>query len=1105
MSRKALLLLLAGACACALAVGSASAAPKAEKAKSDKSKADAPWTSGDFGALKWRGLGPALASGRVGDFAVDPRDKAHIYVAVCSGGVWETKNAGITFAPIFDGEGSYSIGCVTLAPSQPGTVWVGSGENNSQRSVSYGDGIYKSLDGGKSWTNMGLKRSLHIGRIIVHPTDPDVVYVAAMGPLWGPGGDRGVYKTTDGGVTWQAALTIDENTGVVDIVMDPRDPDVLYASSYQRRRHVWTLINGGPGSGLHKTTDGGKTWTKLTNGLPSVDMGRIGLALAGPDPDVVYAIVEAAEGKGGFFRSTDGGMNWEKRNSYVAGSPQYYNEIIADPKDTDRVYSMDTFMMVTENGGADWSRVGWEAKHVDEHALWIDPDNTKHMLTGNDGGMYETWDRGDNWGFMANLPVTQFYRVAVDNAEPFYNVYGGTQDNNTEGGPSQTHYVHGISNREWFMLIGGDGFEPAPDPTNPNIVYCQSQHGGLCRYDRLSGEALDIQPQPAEGEALRWNWDSPLLVSPHNPKRLYFAAQKVFRSDDQGNAWKPVSGDLTAQIDRNRLEVMGRVWGVDAVAKNMSTSLYGNIVSLQESALKEGLLLAGTDDGLIQVTTNGGADWTRIGSVKGVPDGSYVSDLEPSRFDQNVIYAAFDNHKRDDFKPYLLRSSDLGRTWTSISGNLPEGGVVYTIALDHVDPELLFAGTEYGVFFTRDGGRNWTQLKSGMPTIACRDLEIQRRENDLVVATFGRGFYVLDDYTMLRNLTPETLKKPAVIFPVKTAQIFNFTSELGYRGKGFQGADFYAAENPPYGAVFTYNLKTGLETLKDKRQAAEKDKVKAGEPVYYPSWDELRAEDREQDPELLITVRDQAGNVVRRLKGDGSAGLHRAVWDLRYPYTGPISLGNGGPRSPWEGEDHGPQAPPGSYSVSLSQRVRGVETELAGPVTFTTELLGVHTTPAADLAGSLAFHKEAADLYRVVQAAGREHADAVEKLGYIRQAVMMTPALDRSLLTRVEALSAKLTDLGVALDGDATLNRLQEPATPGISSRVSQVVYGLEGNLSGATTTMRENLALAARLFGPVLAELSGGVMNEIKALEAELEKAGAPYTPGRLPAWGGK
>ncbi len=1110
MSRKSLLRLLAGACVCALLLGPASAATKAkDKAAKDKPKDDAPWSSGDFGALKWRLLGPALSSGRIGDFAVDPRDKAHYYVAVCSGGVWETKNAGATFEPIFDGEGSYSIGCVTLAPSRPGTVWVGSGENNSQRSVAYGDGVYKSEDGGKNWQNMGLKRSLHIGKIVVHPTNPDVVYVAAMGPLWGPGGDRGVYRTDDGGKTWKQVLAIDENTGVVDLKMDPRNPDVMYAASYQRRRHVWTLIDGGPGSGIHKTTDGGRTWTKLSNGLPKVDMGRIGLALAGPNPDVVYAIIEAADGKGGFFRSEDGGLNWDKRGSYVAGGPQYYNEIIADPQDADRVYSMDTFTMVTDNGGKDWSRLGSKWKHVDEHALWIDPDDTRHLLIGNDGGMYETHDRGANWAFMANLPVTQFYRVAVDNAEPFYNVYGGTQDNNTQGGPSQTHYVHGISNREWFMLIGGDGFQPACDPTDPNLVYCESQYGGLCRYDRQSGEALDIQPQPGEGESLRWNWDSPVLVSPHDHKRLYFACQKVFRSNDQGSGWKPISGDLTRQVDRNKLEVMGRVWSVDAVAKNTSTSFYGNIVTMQESTLKEGLLLVGTDDGLVQVTGDGGANWTRIDGVKGVPAGTYVTDLEPSRFDANVIYASFDNHKRDDFKPYLFRSADLGRTWTSISGNLPENGMVHTIALDHVDPELVFVGTEYGVFFTRDAtnpkGAHWTQLKGGMPTIACRDLAIQRREGDLVVATFGRGFYVLDDYTMLRNLAPETLKKDAVVFPIKAARIFNFTSQFGYRGKGFQGAAFWQTDNPPYGAVFTYNLKDDLESLKDKRQSAEKDKVKANEPVSYPSWDELRAEDREVDPELVITVRDKAGNVVRRLAGDAGKGLHRVAWDLHYPSTDPIRLGDKGDDSPFRSDPHGPLAPAGDYTMSLSQRVRGVETELAGPVPFTTKLLGVHSTPAADLGAEVAFQKEAAELSRAVEGAGRVHSDAVEKVSYMRVAVAQTPGLDRSLLARLDKLAAKLADLDVALNGDESVSKRQEPTTPGISARVGQVTGGLDGNLSGATTTMREQLALAAKLFGPVLAELSGPVTTEIKSLEDALEKAGAPYTPGRMPAWGGK
>ena len=1113
MFRKALLTLVCAVCACATMAGpapaasSAKAKASADKTPAGKASADA-WSSGDFSALRWRGLGPALASGRIGDIVVDPRDGAHWYVAACSGGVWETRNGGATFEPIFDDQGSYSIGCLALAPSRPGTVWVGTGENNSQRSVSYGDGVYRSLDGGRNWQNMGLKRSLHIGRIIVHPTEPDVVYVAAMGPLWGPGGDRGVYKTTDGGATWQQVLAIDENTGVVDLEMDPRDPEVLYAASYQRRRHVWTLIDGGPGSGIHKSTDGGKTWTKLTNGLPTVDLGRIGLALAGPDPDVVYAIVEAADGKGGFFRSRDGGLNWEKRGSYVTSSPQYYQELVADPRDVDRVYTMDTFMMVTENGGGAWSRVGGEYIHVDYHALWIDPADTRHLLAGNDGGLYESRDRGAHWAYMANLPVTQFYRVALDDARPFYNVYGGTQDNNTQGGPSQTLFTHGISNREWFMLIGGDGFEPACDPTNPDLVYCESQYGGLCRYDRRSGEALDIQPQPAEGEALRWNWDSPVLVSPHDHERLYFACQKVFRSDDQGSGWTPVSGDLTRQTDRNRLPVMGRVWSVDAVAKNTSTSFYGNIVTMQESPLREGLLLVGTDDGLVQVTSDGGANWTRIDRVPGVPEGTYVTDLEPSRFDANVVYASFDNHQRDDFRPYVLRSDDLGRTWTSLAGDLPANGMVHAIALDHVDPGLMFVGTEFGVFFTRDaagrGPVHWTQLKGGLPVIACRDLEIQRRENDLVVATFGRGFYVLDDYTPLRGLTPATLKEPAVIFPVKTARIHSFTSALGYRGSGFQGAGFFTAPNPPYGAVFTYRLREGLETLKEQRQAAEKKKVEAGEPVYYPGWDDLRAEEREVEPQLLLTVRDQAGQVVRRLPADGGAGLHRVTWDLRRPYPGPISLGGGGDKAPWDGEDRGPQAPPGTYTVSLSQRVRGVETDLAGPVTFSTELLGVHSTPAADLTGALAFQREAAELYRAVQGAERIHADAVEKVGYLREAVLHTPAADRALLARLDALATRLADLGVALDGDPTLARRQEPTTPGISARVGTVVGGLDGNLSGPTTTMRENLAVAARLFRPVLADLSGPVQAELKAVEAALEEAGAPYTPGRVPVWKG-
>jgi photosystem II stability/assembly factor-like uncharacterized protein len=1064
---------------------------------------DGPWSSGDFGALSFREIGPAIASGRVGDFAVDPRNKSHYYVAVNSGGVWETHNAGVTYQPIFDGEGSYSIGCMTIAPSRPDVVWVGSGENNSQRSVSYGDGVYRSLDGGKSWKNMGLKRSLHIGRIVVHPADHNVVYVAAMGPLWGPGGERGVYKSLDNGETWDLVLEIDENTGVVDVVMDPRDPDVLYAASYQRRRHTWTLINGGPGSGIHKTTDGGLTWTELKGGLPGTDMGRIGLAIAQKEPDTIYAIIEAAEDKGGFFRSQNGGTTWQKMSSYVAGSPQYYNEIVPDPINPDRLYSMDTFLQVTEDAGKTWNRLSVRSKHVDDHAMWIDPDDTNHLLAGCDGGVYETFDRGDNWRFMPNLPVTQFYRVAVDYDTPFYNVYGGTQDNNTIGGPARTTFAHGASNREWFFLLGGDGFEPAADPTNPDIVYCQWQYGNLNRYDRKSGERLYIQPAADEGEVLKWNWNSPLLISPHNHKRLYYSCQKVFVSEDMGNSWTRISGDLSRGEDRNKKEVMGRIWGVDTVAKNNSTSFYGSIIAFNESPLKEGLLYAGTDDGLIHVSHNGGQTWEKTDSFKGVPDECYVADIEPSLYEANVVYASFDNHKRDDFAPYVLKSTDHGKSWKSIAGNLPERGTVHSIAQDHVDPQLMFAGTEFGMFFTRDEGKHWTQLSAGIPTIACRDIEIQRRENDLVVATFGRGFYVLDDYTPLRNLTTDTMAADAVIFPIKEALLYNPSTPVGSSGKGHQGDQFYLAENPPFGAVITYRLNEGLEDLESQRRKEDKKKFKDGEPVYYPSWDELRAEDREQDPVVLLTVRDQAGNVVRRFNGPKSKGMHRVAWDLRYPdVASPVNLNRSGPSTPWDDIPAGPFAEPGTYTVTLSKRVLGEETELAGPMSFSMKLLGNNPMQTDDFAASVAFQKEAAQMYRAVQGAGRTLRETGDKLDHIRQAINDTPGLDRALLDQVDALDEKLANLRVVMYGDRTITSRSEPAAPGLSERVGSVMWGTRGITTAPTATHRKNLDIAARQFKPVLEELRVIVETDITALEATLEKAGAPYTPGRFPQW---
>lgn len=1078
------------------------AAPEKAAAKDSKAAAEKPkepYSAETFAGLALRDLGPALTSGRIGDLAVDPVRKGTYYVVVASGGVWKTTNWGTTFEPVFDSEGSFSIGCIALDPTNPLVVWVGTGENNSQRSVGYGDGVYRSRDGGKTWENVGLKTSEHVGKILVHPKDGKTVYVAAQGPLWADGGERGLYKTTDGGKTWKAVLSISPKTGVSDVWMDPRDPEVLYATAYQRRRHVFTLINGGPESGIHKSTDGGTTWTKLTNGLPKGDVGRIGLAIPPTAPDTVYALVEARGKDGGFYRSLDGGMSWEKRGEYATGSAQYYQELFPDPHDASRVYSMDVYMQVTEDGGKTWRNAGEKAKHVDNHALWIDPEDPNHLLNGNDGGIYETWDRCETWQFKANLPVTQFYRVAVDDARPFYNVYGGTQDNNTLGGPSATTKVHGIGNEDWFVTQGGDGFFAAIEPGNPDIVYSEAQHGVLVRYDRKTGEQVDVQPQAGPGEApLRWNWDSPLLISPHKPTRLWFAAQRVFRSEDRGNSWKAVSPDLTRQVDRNRLPVMGRVWSVDAVAKNASTSFFGNVVSLAESPKKEDLVYAGTDDGLVQVTEDGGATWRKVATFPGVPEMTYVADLAPSPHEADVVYAAFDNHKRGDFKPYVLKSADRGKTWVSVAGDLPARGTVYTVAEDPGRPGLLFCGTEFGLFFSHDGGKRWVQLKGGMPVINVRDLAIQEREGALVAATFGRGFRVLDDLTPLRLATPETLAKEAVLFPVRDAWAYVPRVPYGLKGKAFLGESYYAAENPPFGAVFTTYLKEELKGRKKARQEAEKEKAKKGEDVFYPTWEELRAEDREEEPTLLLTVTDEAGNVIRRLTAPAKAGFARIAWDLRYPAANPARL-KPAEESPWYPGPRGPMVAPGAYRVSLAKKVDGVVTPLGEPQAFRVVPLGTATLGEVDRAAVLAFSKNTARVQRAALGAVEAAKEAKGRVDHLEKALLDTPAAPAELFGEVRRLKLALADLDVVLNGDSTLGKRNEPALPGLVDRVQNVVYGHWSTTAAPTATQEKEVETAAAGIGTALETLRA-IDRDLDALEAKAEALGAPWTPGRIP-----
>jgi photosystem II stability/assembly factor-like uncharacterized protein len=1093
-------LLAGGAHAAAPADRTDKAGKKAEKKKEDQKKD--PLSAGTFAGLPLRSIGPAVTSGRVVDLAVDPKTPDIWYVATAGGGVWKTTTHGVSWTPVFDAAGSYSVGCVTIDPHDSLVVWVGSGENNSQRSVSYGDGVYKSVDGGKTWTNMGLKNSEHIAKILVDPRNSDAVFVAAQGPLWSSGGDRGLYKTTDGGKTWKAILTVDENTGVTDIVMDPRNPDVLYAASYQRQRKVWTLVDGGPGSAIYKSRDGGATWSKLTAGLPKEDMGRIGLTIAPASPNVVYATIEAREA-GGFYRSQDAGASWEKRSSSNSSSAQYYQELFPHPTDTNTVYLVDTLLKVTNDGGKTFRFAGEKNKHVDNHVVWIDPANPAHLLVGCDGGLYESYDTAATWEFKANLPITQFYRVDVDYGKPFYYVYGGTQDNYSLGGPSRTNNTHGITNSDWFVTVDGDGFKSVVDPQDPNFIYAEAQYGAMVRFDRKSGEAIDIQPQPGLGEpALRFNWDSPILISPHSHTRLYFAAQKLFRSDDRGNTWRAVSPDLTRQLDRNKLKIMGRIWNIDAVAKNASTSLYGNIVSLAESPLKEGLLYVGTDDGLVQVSEDGGGHWRKIDRFPGVPDNTYVSRLEASPKDADTVFAAFDNHQNGDFKPYLLKSTDRGRSWTSIAGDLPQRGTVFSLVQDHVNPDLLFTGTEFGLYFSIDSGRKWIQLTGNLPISAMRDLVIQKREDDLAVATFGRGFYILDDYSPLRMIKPETLQKEFVSFPVKQAWMYNQSSPLGLEGKGFQGEGYYTAPNPPFGAVFTYYLKDDLKSLRKQRVQKEKEVEKEGGEPPYPTWQELQAEAREQEPVIIATVQDAEGNVVRRGTGPVTAGLHRVTWDLRYPPSTPVSLAEPVEDNPFDHPPQGPMAVPGKYTVSFAKRVDGKTTPLGEPQTFSTVPLGLASLPAEDRPAVFAFQEKTARLQRAVFGAVQLLKDTQERLRYIQRAVLNTTKADQKLIDEADTLKARLDDVDMKLNGNPVIRAHNEADPPSIVERVSQVVSGHWSSSSAPTQTHMENYRLASQAFAPVLEELRKLVEVDLKNLENKLESAGAPWTPGRVPVW---
>jgi photosystem II stability/assembly factor-like uncharacterized protein len=991
----------------------------------------------DYQALAFRNIGPAINGGRIADIAIHPENRSVWYVAVGSGGVWKTENAGTTWQPIFDDQPSYSIGSVVIDPSEPSTVWVGTGEDVGGRHVGYGDGVYKSMDGGRTWQNKGLTDSEHISTILVHAESSDVVWVSAQGPLWTPGGERGLYKTTDGGETWRKVLGDDEWTGVTDIVMDPRNPDVLYAATWQRHRTVAAYMGGGPGTGIHKSTDGGETWTELAAGLPSSNMGKIGLAVSPQNPDIVYAAIELDRRSGGLYRSTNRGASWTKMSDAVSGAtgPHYYQELFASPHQSGRLYLVSNVTFISDDHGATFRRMNVQSRHVDDHAIAFQADDPNYLLVGSDGGLYETYDDMETWRFIRNLPVLQYYKISVDDAEPFYFVYGGTQDNGSNGGPSRTDTDHGIRNADWFKTLGADGHGSATEPGNPNIIYAETQQGGLHRVDRITGEQVFIQPQARQGEGFeRFNWDAPIEISPHDPQRIYFASQRVWRTDDRGDSWTPISGDLTRSQERIALPIMGRQQSWDNAWDISAMSNYNTITSLAESPLMEGLIYAGTDDGLLHVTEDGGTNWRRmeVGDIRGVPATAFVNDIKADLFDANTVYMAVDNHKYGDFSPYLVKSMDRGRSWRSIAGDLPDRHLVWRVVQDHVNPQLLFAATEFGVFFTLDGGSEWIELDGGMPTISLRDITIQRTHEDLVAGSFGRGIFILDDYTPLRELNAEVLAREAALFPIRTA--------LWYAPKDLvdsEGSDDYQAENPPFGAVFTYRLRDGYKSMEAERKERERG-VGEDENVSFPGWDALEQEMREQGPTVQVVVRDAAGTVVNRVSGPTSAGLHRVSWDLRYAPKNLIGL-----EDPSGGS--GSWALPGTYTATLVKVEESAVSELAGPVTFEVRPLRDGTLPGASNEVIAAFREELETFQHDLTRADNLLDELIQKVEAMQTALERAEGDDPQLAARLYQTRQELLRLRETMEGSEAKDEIGERDPPSPGNRFFVGWRGLKG------------------------------------------------------------
>ncbi len=1034
-----------------------------ERTRGPAAATDALSDSALVSTLRFRSIGPAVMSGRIEDIAVASSPGApggflgtDFYVGSASGGVWRTTNGGMSWTPVFDDAGPSSIGAVAVAPTDPDIVWVGTGEDNNLRSVSYGDGVYKSTDGGKTWEHMGLRTSQHVGRIRIHPEDPDVVWVAAVGPLWAAGGERGVFKTTDGGRTWRNGLSVDQHTGAADLALDPSDPDVMYAATHQRERRAYNFVGGGPGSGIWKSTDGGESWTKLTKGLPTSDMGRIGLDVSRSRPSTVYAVTEGSEQ--GVYRSDDGGASWRKASD-IASIPWFFGEIRVDPTDPERVYHLGVQLQVSTDGGATW-RVTGRGVHADQHAMWINLENPAHIILGNDGGLYVSRDRGDSWDFSPNLPVAQFYALGLDVAEPFFGIAGGLQDNSTWGGPSRTRSGGGIFNADWHRMAGGDGFYAAIDPTDPDIAYVESQEGVILRYDRRTGDRKGIQPQAPEGErAYRFNWSAPIRISPWDHNTVYFAGNHLFKSADRGDTWTRLGEDLTRDIDEDSLPLMGKVQEAGAVSLHEGVADFGTISDIDVSPLQRGLLVTGSDDGVVAISTDDGQSWNKQTRFPGVPDTAYVSKVRFSRHDPAVIYVTFDNHRSSDFKPYVVRSADGGKSWTNISANLPLSGNVNAFAEHHADPGLLFVGTELGVYVSTEGGGSWTRMRGGIPNVLVHDLAIHPRDNALVVATHGRGFYILDHLGPLQHLAEAKAAEGAYLVPVKSEWLIAPDASVT---SGTHATRNFAGANPPVGTTVSYLLKAPAPGLKLEILAPE-------------------------------------GEVVRMLEAPTTAGLHHVLWDFRMdaPWSGPAQerpqqTGFGAYAASGAG---GAPVVPGTYTARLS--VGGTTQER----TFTVRKDPLLRLTDAQLAELGDFRMRQLHLNATLTMAVRQSDLVREQVAQVKAALAKVDA-PAALTQTLEGIERDLTDLRASLGAGAV-------GRGGTASRGATVpvrtVRQLLSTAAGAnranampTQQERDALALVPSRLDPEVARLNALVGERVPALLRALDEAGVPWTPGR-------